>query len=704
MAAAGQPGTPLIDRPSTAPVAGPLSVKKPVQGADWSVVETLPPASAHGHPQRGRIIAIALVLLTMGATVTVAERTRGMADQRRQAQVELRRAQAASQQLRAIAAESQEAGGISREKGFEAFAAGAAMVGAIGSLDRLGVTGPRAERLERSVRQMNGPGRDALASARNGGPEAARRYYATTIDPLLKTIIVDTEAQIAIEDKRARSAANLARWVLIGGVLFGLLALALLVRRFEAVARQGRTEAILRRQAFTDALTGLPNRAALELALAERLEQPTTLASEAGAVSLAPTPDIEREPVAMALLDLDDLKTINDSLGHGRGDDLVRTIGARIAATLGPHDLVTRFGGDEFGVLLADSTPERAVKEIERVLRAIHRPILLGDRDVRLTASAGIAVGHDVETIVRDADIAMYAAKAAGKDRVAVFSQSMREDALANLELTADLRRALARDELFIEYQPIVDLKHGRVDGVEALVRWMHPVRGRMSPLEFISLAERTGLIGPLGWWVMHTACAQMRDWIEDGFANGSQHVSVNVSPIQLAEPDMARRISRILRDTGLDPRQLQLEITESVLVDRPEALVADLTELMALGVRIAIDDFGTGHSVLAYLKDLPVDVLKIDKAFVDEIDEDAGRARLTQGIVQLAQALDLSIVAEGIETAPQASLLHGLGDMLGQGFLYSRPVGADVAGQLLRDGNFGPTPETADFSRESAA
>lgn len=680
---------------------GAPTVKKPVRGTDWPDVETLPPASAHAHPQRGRILAIVLVLLTMAATVAVAERTRAVADERRQAQVELRRAQAASQQLRAIAAESEDAGDIDGPQGAEAFQAGMAMITAVGSLDRLGVTGERADRLERSVRQLRGPGLVALRAARAGNPDEARQFFYGTLDPLLKQIIVDTEAQIAVEDKRARSAANLARWVLIGGVLFGLLALALLVRRFEAVARQGRAEAMLRRQAFTDALTGLPNRAALEIALAERLETGSgpSLAGEAGSVSLTPSAEIDREPVAMALLDLDDLKTINDSLGHGRGDDLVRTIGARIAATLGPHDLVTRFGGDEFGVLLADPSPDRAVKEVERVLRAIHRPILLGDRDVRLTASAGIAVGRDPETVVRDADIAMYAAKAAGKDRVAVFSQSMREDALANLELTADLRRALARDELFLEYQPIVDLRHGRVDGVEALVRWMHPVRGRMNPLEFISLAERTGLIGPLGWWVMHTACAQMRDWMEDGHAIASQHVSVNVSPIQLAEPDMARRIARILRDTGLDPRQLQLEITESVLVDRPEALVADLTELMALGVRIAIDDFGTGHSVLAYLKDLPVDVLKIDKAFVDEIDTDAGRARLTQGIVQLAQALDLSIVAEGIETAPQASLLHGLGDMLGQGFLYSRPVAADIAGTLLRDGNFGPTPERADFT-----
>jgi diguanylate cyclase (GGDEF)-like protein len=667
-------------------------------------VETLPPASAHAHPRYARTAAIALVLLVMGATVGVAERARGLADERRQAQVELRRAQAASQELRAIAAESSIRGDIAHQSGTEAFEAGRALTQSVGRLRDLDVHGAAAARLESAMTELVSAGIGAFKLARSGDTEGAKTSYLSTIDPILKGVIRDTEEQMVVEDRRARHATTVARDVLIGGVLVGLLALALLVRRFEAVARQGRADALLRRQAFTDALTGLPNRASLELALARRLSDPLPqgLGDETGSMSLlAPEP----QQVAMALLDIDDLKTINDSLGHGRGDELIRTIAARIAATLGPHDLVTRFGGDEFGVLLADATPETAVQAIDRVLKAIHRPVLLGDRDVRVTASAGVAIGSDVETIVRDADIAMYAAKAAGKDRVAVFSKSMRDDALANLELTADLRRALARDELFIEYQPIVDLSQGRVDGVEALVRWNHPTRGRLAPVEFIGLAERTGLIGPLGWWVMRTSCAQMHEWIEEGYANRDQHVSVNVSPIQLAEPDMARRIARILRETRLDPRQLQLEITESVLVDRPEALVADLTELMALGVRIAIDDFGTGHSVLAYLKDLPVDVLKIDKAFVDDIAEDAGRARLTQGIVQLAQALDLSIVAEGIETGPQASLLHGLGDMLGQGFLYSRPVAAQVAGKLLRDGNYGPTvDEATDYPRPNVA
>ncbi|MDQ8044888.1 MAG: bifunctional diguanylate cyclase/phosphodiesterase [Patulibacter sp.] len=668
-------------------------------------METLPPASAHGQSRIARFGALGLVLLIMGLTVGAAERARGLADERRQAQVELRRAQAASEQLRAIAAETAVLGNIDAPHANEAFQAGAALAQSVDRLQHLGVHGPANDRLRKAMKDLVVQGTAAAMLGREGKVKAAQNAYHDNVDPLLSGVIRDTDEQMKVEDRRAHHATVVARDVLIGGTLLGLLALALLVRRFEAIARQGRAETLLRRQAFTDALTGLPNRAALEIALGERLSVSTSLADETGSISLA-EPDLP--PVAMALLDIDDLKTINDSLGHGRGDELVRTIGARIAATLGPHDLVTRFGGDEFGVLLADPSPERAIREIERVLQAIHRPVLLGDRDVRVTASAGVAVGLDVETIVRDADIAMYAAKAAGKDRVSVFSQSMRDDALANLELTADLRRALTRDELFLEYQPIVDLKHGRVDGVEALVRWMHPVRGRMNPVEFIGLAERTGLIGPLGWWVMQTSCGQMRRWLDEGWADPTQHVSVNVSPIQLAEPDMARRIARILRETGLDPRQLQLEITESVLVDRPEALVADLTELMGLGVRIAIDDFGTGHSVLAYLKDLPVDVLKIDKAFVDEIESDAGRARLTQGIVQLAQALDLSIVAEGIETAPQASLLHGLGDMLGQGFLYSRPVAPSVAGQLLRDGNYGPTPESADFTpdfpRPSAA
>ena len=662
----------------------------------------LSPPTAPAHPRRGRTFAIVLVLLIMAATVGFAERARGLADTRRQAQVELRRAQGAAQQLRAIAAELTVRGDRDLSRATEGLGAGQTLVSSIGRLEVLDVHGPAADRLQAAVDDLYAAGRASLALGRVGKVDDASRVYIGRVAPALTRIIADTEAQIRVEDDRARQATTVARSVLIGGVLFGLMALVLLVRRFEAVARHTRTEIVLRRQAFTDALTGLPNRAAFEFALAERLQQGQRLADETGSVSLSPvTPAPE---VAMALLDIDDLKTINDSLGHGRGDDLVRTIGARIAATLGPHDLVTRFGGDEFGILLADASPDRAVRELDRVLQAIHRPVLLGDRDVRVTASAGVAVGLDVETIVRDADIAMYAAKATGKDRVTVFSQSMRDNALANLELTSDLRRALDRGELFIEYQPIVDLRHGRVNGVEALVRWMHPTRGRMAPMEFIGLAESTGLIGPLGWWVMRTACTQMRTWLDEGSASANQHVSVNVSPIQLGEPDMALRIATILRETRLDPRQLQLEITESVLVDRPEALVADLTELMALGVRIAIDDFGTGHSVLAYLKDLPVDVLKIDKAFVDEIDSDAGRARLTQGIVQLAQALDLSIVAEGIETAPQATMLHGLGEMLGQGFLYSRPVSALVAGALLRDGNYGPTAQDGGFSRPSAA
>lgn len=639
-------------------------------------MEALSPAYAPRASARRRFASIVLLAVVIGGTLFVADRARSAADERRQAQAELRRAQAAVQQIRAVAAESVAANRVTPNASREGYIAARQLTDSVTRLETLGVTGPHAERLEASVAKLYESGRSALIDSLSPSTRnSARREYERTVEPLLLSVIADTDAQSAIEDERASDAGALARRVLIGGVLCGLLLLGLVVRRLEASARRGRADAMMRQQAFTDALTGLPNRAALELALAHRL----TGGEEGDEVS-----------VTMALLDLDDLKTINDSLGHGRGDELVRTIGARVSASLGPHDLVARFGGDEFGVVFHDPAPEAAYGELERVLQAIHRPVRIGDRDVRVTASAGLASGTDVESVVRDADIAMYAAKSGGKDRVKRFTPEMRADALASLELTSELRRALTRDELFLEYQPIVELSQGRVEGVEALVRWMHPTRGRMPPFEFIGLAERTGLISPLGWWVMRAACQQMVDWMDDGLATQQQHVSVNVSPIQLADSNAAQRIAAILDETGLSPKQLQIEITESVLVDQDEELVADLSKLMALGVRIAIDDFGTGHSVLAYLKDLPVDVLKIDKAFVDDIDTDAGRARLTQGIVQLAQALNLSVVAEGIETAPQATLLHGLGEMLGQGYLYSRPVSADEAGVLLRDGLLG--------------
>lgn len=648
-------------------------------------MERLPPVPTRPEHTR-RLFGVVAVLLIAVATVGLADRARSMADERRQAQVELSLVQASAQEIRAFAAEkSRVRTPLSASKltnqGGPAFAR---LSRSVDRLAELGVDPVAVRQLDRDAAAFRAAGLDSLGILGTGDRAGSITRYNAKVRPVLNRIIAVSKAEAAHEAARAGTALAAARWLLVGEVFLGLLAVAFFVRRLEGSMRQGRTQAALRQQAFTDQLTGLPNRAALELAIADLI----TKAHGDGAEFHNHEDDEPPLVLTMALLDLDDLKNVNDSLGHGRGDELVRTLAARIAATVGPHDMVTRFGADEFGVLFADPSPERAVELMERVLRAIHRPVLLGDRDVRVTASAGIASGADAETIVRDADIAMYAAKAAGKDRVAVFTQEMRAQALANLELTADLRRALSREELFLEYQPIVSLKDGRVEGVEALVRWMHPQHGRIPPLEFIGLAERTGLIGPLGWWVMRTACAQMRSWLDDGLARPDQHVSVNVSPLQLAEPDMARRIERILQETRLDPRQLQLEITESVLVDQPEALVADLTQLMGFGVRIAIDDFGTGHSVLAYLKDLPVDVLKIDKAFVDEIDTDHGRAKLTQGIVQLAQALDLSIVAEGIETTEQADLLTGLGDMLGQGFLYSRPVGVDLAGRLLSDGN----------------
>lgn len=619
------------------------------------------------------------MLAVVGAVAIAVLHAQHLAEQRSEAQAQLHTVESLAHELRAITATTSLEGPATIVAQGQGGRTVAELLQAVDRARDLGVDSDALAALERSSDQLMALGTAALTAAARGDDTEALRIRSDELNPSLDAIVAQAEQQRAVEGRRAERATTVARGVLLAGILLGLLVPAIILRRIERASREHRADELLRQQAYTDMLSGLPNRAALELAVEERLRREQSA-------------DGDASPVAtLALLDLDDLKTINDGLGHGRGDDLIKTIGARIAATVGPDDMVCRFGGDEFGILFADPSEAAAVATMERVLAAVNRPVLVDDRDIRISASAGVAVGNEREALLRDADVAMYAAKARGKDRVIAFDQSMRDNALVNLELTADLRRALARDELFLEFQPIVDLRRGGVDGVEALVRWEHPVRGRVSPLEFIGIAERTGLIGPLGWWVMRTACAQMRTWLDAGLATAEQHVSVNVSPLQLAEPDMARRIARILDDTGLDPRQLQLEITESVLVDEPQALVADLSELMGLGVRIAIDDFGTGHSVLAYLRDLPVDVLKIDKAFIDEIDSDPSRARLTTGIAQLAQALELTIVAEGIETAPQAQILRDMGDMLGQGFLFSRPVPAAVAGKLLRDRRLGP-------------
>ncbi len=430
----------------------------------------------------------------------------------------------------------------------------------------------------------------------------------------------------------------------------------------------------LRRRAFHDSLTGLANRALFEDRLAHALARARR----------------QEHPVAVLFLDLDDFKTINDSLGHSSGDELLRAAATRIADVARITDTAARLGGDEFAVLLelidGDGDAELVAR---RLLEELAPPITVGDRELRVGASIGVAVsdgGLTVDELLRNADTAMYVAKEAGKGTVRVFEAGMHKRVLDRLELSGELQRAIETGEMELDYQPIVELEHGRMVGCEALVRWAHPVRGRLSPAEFIDLAEDTGLIVPLGAWVLDSACAQAAAW-ERQFADFDLTVSVNVSTRQLRDPSFPGAVARAVEEHSLEPGLLTLEITESLLPDDSDRIIALLNNLKNVGVRVAVDDFGTGYSALSRLQAYPVDVLKIDRSFVTGMEHDAGKAQLVRGIVNLADSLHLSIVAEGIERYGQLERLRRMHSPLGQGYLFSPPVSPSTIEGLLRSG-----------------
>jgi diguanylate cyclase (GGDEF)-like protein/PAS domain S-box-containing protein len=419
----------------------------------------------------------------------------------------------------------------------------------------------------------------------------------------------------------------------------------------------------LRHQAFHDPLTGLANRALFE----QRLH-----------AALTATPEPGRRP-AVLFLDLDDFKTINDSLGHAAGDALLRTVGARIAGVLRPDDVAARLGGDEFAILLTRVPDERAAVAVaERVAEAVRPEIALDGRRLTVTASIGVALdddgARDVDALLRSADVAMYGAKELGTGGIRVFEERLHRRAVDRLELSADLLPAVAAGEFELDYQPIVRLEDGRIAGVEALVRWAHPTRGRLGPDAFIGLAEDTGAIVELGLWVLREACRSVCA-LQAAVGRGDLYVSVNVSTKQLRDPGFADAVEAVLAETGLAADALVLELTESLLVHDRDAIMIELQRLKALGLRLAVDDFGTGYSVLSYLQDFPIDVLKIDKSFVDDIHRQPEKAELVAGIVGLSETLRLEVVAEGIEEHEQAERLRAMRSPLGQGYLYSRPV-----------------------------
>jgi diguanylate cyclase (GGDEF)-like protein len=387
----------------------------------------------------------------------------------------------------------------------------------------------------------------------------------------------------------------------------------------------------------------------------------------------------------VAFIDLDGFKSINDSLGHGRGDEVLIAVAKRLAETLRAGDTAARLGGDEFAVLVEGiGEPEAAVTVARRVLATMAEPLSIAGSEVAVQGSVGIALGSGGQTaseIMRSADLAMYRAKSEGKGRYAVYEPSMHEHVLERLSLKADLQRAVVTDEFDVHYQPIVTLRTGAIAGVEALVRWNHPERGLVPPGDFIGLAEETGLILPLGRHVLHEACRQVATWRTRGHSHLG--VSVNISAKQLASRNLPCEVETALDDYTLDASALTLEITESMLLDSP-VVVSRLDELRGLGVRIAIDDFGTGYSSLNYLRRFPVDTLKIARAFVEEIGSSREQDRLVAAILRLGSTMGLDTVAEGIELETQRDALRALECTYGQGFLYSRPVPADEIDSML--------------------
>jgi diguanylate cyclase (GGDEF)-like protein/PAS domain S-box-containing protein len=429
----------------------------------------------------------------------------------------------------------------------------------------------------------------------------------------------------------------------------------------------------LHAMAFSDALTGLANRAFF----CDRLDDALAL----------------RGPAAGALvvlfLDVDDFKTINDSLGHAAGDRLLSIASERLLSCVRPGDLVARIAGDEFALLLPDvESLAHAVAIADRIGHALREPLILEGRKTAISASIGMASSTAERTVgaddmLREADAAMYHAKRSGKNMSVVFDPSMHATALARLELQADLALALDRDEFYLNYQPYFDLATGQLAGFEALIRWNHPCRGLISPVEFIPLAEESGLIHPIGDWVVREACRQAQCWPEPVAAERLPSVNVNVSALQIQEPGLVGKVASALLASGLEAGRLVLEITEGVLMRHVEQTVVVLLELRRLGVRIAIDDFGTGYSSLSYLQDLPIDMIKIDKSFIDRLGLDRDESSMAKVIISIGQTLQLEVVAEGVERHEQVDSLRALGCDRVQGFHLGRPMSAADAIEL---------------------
>jgi diguanylate cyclase (GGDEF)-like protein len=447
-----------------------------------------------------------------------------------------------------------------------------------------------------------------------------------------------------------------------------MLGIALSLRILQ---QRKRMEERVNHMAFHDELTSLPNR----LMLSQRLDQALSRHRRGGS------------QLAILFLDLDRFKVINDSLGHETGDVLLRQVADRLRTQSRDGDTVARMGGDEFVVLIENYGNITDISmRAERLVEQLSAPYVLGSNNCHVTVSIGISVfpadGSDAQALLKAADVAMYRAKDTGRDSYLFYSAAMNVHTVERLELESDLRHALERQEFLLHYQPKVEVATGLITGVEALLRWNHPRRGLLSPMEFIPLAEEIGLIVPIGEWVLATACARTKAWQDQGLPK--LDVAVNLSARQFNDPMLLPRLTGIIRRSGLDPSNLELELTESLVMSHGEGAVAVLQKLKSIGVRIAIDDFGTGYSSLAYLRRFPIDTIKVDRSFIRDIPADAGDKQITRAIIAMAHGLRLRVVAEGVETAGQLKFLRSQRCDTAQGYFLHRPLPeAEVAAVL---------------------
>lgn len=525
---------------------------------------------------------------------------------------------------------------------------------------------PHAVDLQDSADRYSSMIFEQLSAVASGNLADAKRIDRTGVDPAFESLrdsIQKVATAAAIQAKRSGTAGDRGTvgLLVIAAILMGLLYWGLDRMRQRAF------------RAYHDPLTGLANRALLT----DQLEAALSAAAPAGARTAA------------VFLDLDDFKTLNDSMGHHAGDELLTTVAHRIRACVRDSDVVARFGGDEFVAMLRDVRSDTTVRQFcERVSEALHEPVVVAGRTIVPRATIGYALSDrdvlDAADLLRNADLAMYAGKRERKGSITAFAPEMHRRLIEQLELEDELRGALERNEMSVHYQPLVSLASGRILSTEALLRWTHPRLGPIPPLTFIPMAERTGLIHELGEWILNEACKQTMAWRIGHPLEPPLCVSVNVSALQLLDPTLTDRVQHALDGSGLAPACLTLEITESVIAEGNDAVIAQLHGLHALGVKLAVDDFGTGYSSLSTLHQFPINTLKIDKSFVDDVPNRKERLALLASIVDLGRSLGLQTVAEGVEGADQVSALQDLGCGQAQGYHFARPLTSHTLELLL--------------------